>query len=82
MGRTIGAVGVLQTEAGFVTFSDLGSVQGQEVVVSEHLNTVVVSVRMRMRKRRRQKKKRKRRTREEKKEEGEEDEKEKEDEED
>lgn len=41
---TVWAVGVLQTEAGFVTFSDLGSVEGQQVVVGEHLDAVVVPV--------------------------------------
>lgn len=39
---TIWAVGVLQTEAGFMAFSHLGPVQGQQVVVGEHLNAVIV----------------------------------------
>lgn len=39
---TIWAVGVLQTEAGFMAFSHFGPVQGQQVVVGEHLNAVVV----------------------------------------
>lgn len=39
---TIWAVGVLQTEAGFVTFSHLGPIDGQQIIVGEHLNAVVV----------------------------------------
>lgn len=39
---TIRAVGVFQTKAGFVTFSHLGPVEGQQIVVGEHLNAVVV----------------------------------------
>lgn len=42
MRLTIGTVGVLQTEAGFVTLSHLGSIESQEVIVGEHLDTVVV----------------------------------------
>lgn len=39
---TIRAVGVLQTEAGFVTLSHLGAVESQQIVVGEDLNAVVV----------------------------------------
>lgn len=39
---TIGAVGVLQAEAGLVTLSHLGPVERQQVVVGEHLDAVVV----------------------------------------
>jgi len=39
---TFGAVGVLQTEAGLVTFGHLGPVKRQQVVVGEHLDAVVV----------------------------------------
>lgn len=39
---TIRAVGVLQTEAGFVTFGDLGPIERQQIIVGEHLNAVVV----------------------------------------
>lgn len=39
---TIGAVGVLQAEAGLVTLSHLGPVVRQQVVVGEHLDAVVV----------------------------------------
>lgn len=42
---TFRAVCVLQTETGFVTLRDLRAVQGQEVIVCEDLNTVVMSVR-------------------------------------
>lgn len=43
--QTFRAVCVLQTEAGFVTLRDLRAVQGQEVIVCEDLNTVIMSVR-------------------------------------
>lgn len=39
---TFWAVGVLQTEAGFVAFSHLGPIQRQQIVVGEHLDAVVV----------------------------------------
>lgn len=39
---TIGAVGVLQAEAGLMTLSHLGPVERQQVVVGEHLDAVVV----------------------------------------
>lgn len=42
---TFRAVRVLQTEAGLVTLRHLCAVQGQEVVVCEDLDAVVVSVR-------------------------------------
>lgn len=42
---TFRAVRVLQTETGFVTLRDLRAVQGQEVIVCEDLDTVVMSVR-------------------------------------
>lgn len=39
---TFWAVGVLQTEAGFMAFSHLGPIERQQVVVGEHLDAVVV----------------------------------------
>lgn len=39
---TIGAVGVLQTEAGFVALSHFGPIESEQVIVGEHLNAVVV----------------------------------------
>lgn len=39
---TLGAVGVLQTEAGFVALSHLGPIESEQVIVGEHLNAVVV----------------------------------------
>lgn len=39
---TIGAVRVLQTEAGLVALGDPGAVQSQQVVMCEHLDAVIV----------------------------------------
>lgn len=39
---TVWAVGVLQTEAGFMAFSHLGPTERQQIVVGEHLDAVVV----------------------------------------
>ena len=39
---TFRAVGVLQTEAGLMALSHPGPVQGEQVVVGEHLDAVVV----------------------------------------
>lgn len=39
---TFWAVGVLQAEAGFMAFSHLGPIEGQQVVVGEDLDAVVV----------------------------------------
>lgn len=41
---TVRAVCVLQTKAGFVTFSNLGPIEGQQIIVGEHLNAMVVPV--------------------------------------
>lgn len=40
---TFVALGVLQTETGFVTFGHFGSVEAEQVVECEHLHAVVVS---------------------------------------
>lgn len=40
---TIGAVGVLQAETGLVSLSHLRPIEGEQIVVGEHLNAVVVS---------------------------------------
>lgn len=39
---TVWAVGVLQTEAGFMALSHLGPIERQQIVVGEHLDAVVV----------------------------------------
>lgn len=39
---TVWAEGVLQTEAGFMAFGHLGPIEGQQIVVGEHLDAVVV----------------------------------------
>ena len=42
--RTLGAVGVLQAEAGLVPLGHLGAVERQQVVVGEDLDAVEVPV--------------------------------------